>query len=308
MPDLDSLRRRLAVIDARLGAPGADAAERDALKGDIILLFREADQAARQFAALKEEVKELVARWKALPPVAGPSAGPTRATPLATPPRPFAAPGLGAGATTRVDHLGASTFVAKGWSAISAGDFAAAEAALLRALDLAPGEPEPTALLGWAIAAQGRADEAVALLEPLVERAPADALLRVSLGYAYLGLARYGEAIEHLARGTRADADRKGALYAHFYLGLVYLRREMYDDAVGFFRRALALGPNLLEAYHEMGRAHWLGGDRAAAVEAWRAGAAASKFNPWAKRCDGLRAVAEAGGDPLRHEEAGGVV
>jgi tetratricopeptide (TPR) repeat protein len=291
LPDYAELRRRFEALDARLEDPTSAAAARDALKGDIVLLFRETDHLLRQLVGLKEEVKELVLRWKALP-----APDPATAAPA---PEPSPSPALIHAATGRVDHLGASTFVSKGWSAISTGDYAAAEQALLRALELAPGDSEATALLGWALGALRRHTEALALLGDLIAREPAHGLARVSIGFAHLERGSYGEAIEHLARAARGDDDRKAALYANFYLGLVYQRREMYDDAVAFFRRALALGPNLLEAYYEMGRTHWLGGDRAAAVEAWRAGAAASKFNAWAKRCEGLRAVAEEGGDPL---------
>ena len=301
MSSLAALHARLSELDARLDArlDGATDATgpltpdaRAALKSEIIALIREAGREAAALLALKEEAKSLAAKWKRLPVAA--------AVPEPDVPEPAASESAApAVLSTRVDHLGASTFVSKGWSAISTGDHAAAEQALLKALELAPGDGEAIALLGWALGAQHRDAEALALLGELIAREPAHGLARVSIGYAHLERGRYGEAIEHLARAARGDDDRKAALYANFYLGLVYQRREMYDDALSFFRRALALGPNLLEAYYEMGRTHWLGGDQAAAVEAWRAGAAASKFNPWAKRCEGLRAVAEQGGDPL---------
>ena len=51
--------------------------------------------------------------------------------------------------TARVDHLGASTFVEKGWSKLSLGDAAGAETALRRALELAPGDNEAESLRLW---------------------------------------------------------------------------------------------------------------------------------------------------------------
>jgi tetratricopeptide (TPR) repeat protein len=98
----------------------------------------------------------------------------------------------------------------------------------------------------------------------------------------------------------RLDGDRKATLYAHFYLGLVYLEREMYEDAEGFFRRTLALGPNLIEAYYEQGRAQWFGGDPVKAQETWRAGFAANKFSPWGKRCAEVLEIVAGGGAPPR--------
>ena len=47
-----------------------------------------------------------------------------------------------------------------------------------------------------------------------------------------------------------------------------------------------------------MGRVMWRMGDRAGALDAWRAGAAANKFNAWGKRCDEVRTAVEQGGEP----------
>ena len=104
----------------------------------------------------------------------------------------------------------------------------------------------------------------------------------------------------HKQREIRQEQDRKASLYAHFYMGLVYLEREMYEDAQTFLGKTLKLGPNLIEAYFELGRALWLGGEREAAVKVWTDGYKANKFNPWAKRCQEMLEVASAGGEVPR--------
>ena len=109
-----------------------------------------------------------------------------------------------------------------------------------------------------------------------------------------------GDQVEHLSKAIRLDNDRKATLYAHYYLGLVYLEREMYEDAQTFFQKTLALGPNLIEAYYELGRAFWFAGEREHATRAWREGYAANKFNPWGKRCAEVMRAVEAGGEPPR--------
>ena len=145
---------------------------------------------------------------------------------------------------------------------------------------------------------QDRLDEAMRPLEAVLAVDPEYPIARVSVGYVHYRLGNYGAAIEHLAAVARAADDRKAVLYAHYWLGLVYQRREMHEDAIGYFRKALALGPNLLQAYYEMGRVMWRMGDRAGALDAWRAGAAANKFNAWGKRCDEVRTAVEQGGEP----------
>jgi tetratricopeptide (TPR) repeat protein len=265
----DALRRRHASLAARLERADA-ATERAALRTDILTLFQDVDAAVECLTTLKDDVKRLAERWKALEPPALDTPHPPRLAETRSP-----AP---------ADHLNASTFVEKGWSLIALGDHEGAEHALLRARDLAPDDPHTEALLGWAQMHQEKYDDALLSFQHVLMREPANSMARVNLGYICLKRRIFGEAIEHLSRALRAD-DRKAVLYAHFYLGLVYLEREMFEDAVAFLQRAIALGPNLIEAHYHLGRAHWWNGARDRALDTWRRGADANKFNPWAKRC-----------------------
>ena len=283
MPDAPSgdVRERYAALVARLDAADAST-DKAALKTDIIELIRAVDREIAELGALKEEAKKLPERWKTLP---GGTTTPTSA-------------GLEPSAPVRADHIGASTFIEKGWSRISLGDYEAAETALTKALELAPNELQAVSLLGWAQMHQAKYDEALMNFQRVLMKEPANALARINVGYICLKKRIFGEAIEHLSKAIRLDNDSKATLYAHFYLGLVYLEREMYEDAQTFFRKSLMFGPNLLEAYYELGRAHWLADQRDEALEAWRSGAAANKFNPWGKRCAEVLAKVEAGGGP----------
>ena len=198
------------------------------------------------------------------------------------------------------DHLGASTYIEKGWSLISLGDYGSAIQALEKALTLSPGAVEATSLLGWAQMLNEDYDDALGNFSKVLMKEPANALARINVGYICLKKGIFGEAIEHLSKAIRLDNDRKATLYAHYYLGLVYLEREMYEDAQTFLRKTLKLGPNLIEAYFELGRALWLGGERDEAVSVWTQGYRANKFNPWAKRCQEMLEVASAGGEVPR--------
>ena len=276
-----SLRTVRDALNARLDAPGATA-ELDALKGDIGALFKSVEQDLAELAVLREDVLRLVEKWKAIKGAA-PSAAPQFS---------------GEKPVIRADHIGASTFIEKGWSKISLGDYAGAEQALTRALELSPNDPQSESLLGWALMLQDKFDEALLNFQKVLVREPQNALARINVGYICLKKRIFGEAIEHLSRAIRLDNDKKATLYAHFYLGLVYLERDMFEDAQTFFQKTIALGPNLIEAYYELGRAYWFNGQRDEALDTWKAGFAANKFNPWGKRCaDVLQTVAE-GGEP----------
>jgi tetratricopeptide (TPR) repeat protein len=264
-------------LAARLDAPGA-AAERETLRAELITIGKALEQDLTELTALKDEAKALVERWKAL--------------------QSSAAPAFSADKPIVADHIGASTFIEKGWSRISLGDYAGAEESLHRALQLAPDDPQAESLLGWAQMLQEKYDEALMQFQKVLMREPANALARINVGYICLKKRIFGEAIEHLSRAIRLNSDRKATLYAHFYLGLVYLERDMFEDAQLFFQKTLLLGPNLIEAYFELGRAYWFNGQKEEALRTWRDGFAANKFNPWGKRCAEVLQTVENGGEP----------
>jgi len=281
-PWLTSIRSQLQEIAGRVDAPDGD---RDTVKRDIIGLFKKVDGALGDLAQIKEEIRLLVDRYKQ-----GTAAAASTPAPQFTGARPV----------VQADHLGASTYIEKGWSLISLGDYPGAIQALEKALKLSPGAVEAQSLLGWAQMLHEDYDDALGNFSKVLMKEPANALARINVGYICLKKRIFGEAIEHLSKAIRLDNDRKATLYAHYYLGLVYLEREMYEDAQSFLRKTLKLGPNLIEAYFELGRALWLGGNREAAVETWTAGYKGNKFNPWAKRCQDMLDVAAAGGDVPR--------
>ena len=284
MPDSSAqLRLRATALATRLAAPRA-IEERDRLKGELAALYKSIERELAELAVVKQDALALIERWKGLP----------------TRPAADARPAADVAAIVQVDHLGASTFIEKGWHQISMGEAVEAETSLMKALQLAPGDTQAEALLGWAQMLQEKYDDALLLFQKVLLRDPQNSIARVNVGYTCLKKGIFGEAIEHLSRVIRLDNDRKATLYAHFYLGLVYLERDMYDDAQAFFRKTLALGPNLIEAYYELGRAHWFGGEQERAREAWREGFAANKFSPWGKRCAEMLETVEAGGAPLR--------
>jgi tetratricopeptide (TPR) repeat protein len=282
--NFSGLKARFADIDRRLDAGLADG-DRATVKVEIITLFKTVEQQVAEFSALKDEIRKLVDKWKAQQAAAAPSLAPqfTAEKPV-----------------VHADHIGASTFIEKGWSRLSLGDYDGAETALRKAIELSPGDPQSEALLGWAQMLNEKYDEALMNFQKVLMREPQNALARINVGYICLKKGIFGEAIEHLSKAIRLDNDKKATLYAHFYLGLVYLEREMYEDAENFFLKTLVLGPNLIEAYYELGRAYWFNEQRDEAMDAWRKGFATNKFNPWGKRCAEVLKTAEEGGEPPR--------
>ncbi len=288
---LAGLKTQYQEIESRLDS-AQDVEAREGVKREIIALFKRVDGALTELGQLKDGIRGLAERYKQMNNAAG-----------AAPAGPAPAPQFtGARPAVQADHLGASTFIEKGWSLISLGDYAGAIQALEKALTLSPGAVQAQSLLGWAQMLHEDYDEALTTFSKVLMKEPANALARINVGYICLKKRIFGEAIEHLSKAIRLDNDRKATLYANYYLGLVYLEREMYEDAQSFFRKTLALGPNLIEAYFDLGRAQWFSGDKDAARQSWAEGHKANKFNPWAKRCREMIDLVAAGGEVPRSQ------
>lgn len=283
-PLIQQYRQAYQDIAGRLDK-AASLVEREQVKREIIAFFKRVDTALTDLGVVKEEIRLLVDKYKQMA-----AATETAPAPQFTGARPV----------VQQDHLGASTYIEKGWSLISLGDYGGAITALTKALTLAPSEIQAQSLLGWAQMLHEDYDDALTTFSKVLMKEPANSLARINVGYICLKKRIFGEAIEHLSKAIRLDNDRKATLYANYYLGLVYLEREMFEDAVTFFNKTLQLGPNLIEAYYELGRANWFMGDQPAAKVAWTEGFKANKFNPWGKRCKEMLDTTAAGGEPPR--------
>ncbi len=279
---LRELETELEAIRQRLATPGPREG-RDEVRRRIVALFRRTDAALDELTSLKEQIRVLVDQYKSV----------RDGDRAATPPGPQATP---AESAIREDHIGASTYIEKGWSLIAVGDHVGAIEALTHATRLAPNDLQGHALLGWAQMLNAEYDAALGTFSLVLGREPNNALARVNVGYICLKKRIYGEAIEHLSRVLRLEADRKATLYAHYYLGLVYFERGMHGDAEGFLRKAVALGPNLIEAYYDLGRSLWHGGKPEEARTVWQAGIAANRHAPWAARCQEMLDLIASGG------------
>src|SRR6185503_12274646 len=94
----DELRAKVAALEARLNS-SPSGADLDALKVEIHAAYKQVEQELADLTAVREGVMSLVARWKGIK-----SSAPSLA-PAFTGERPV----------VHADHIGASTFIEKGW-------------------------------------------------------------------------------------------------------------------------------------------------------------------------------------------------
>lgn len=278
-------------ISQRLSGP-LDLNEMLDAKEEIVRLFHRTELALEELGQFKESIRELITAWKALPIASDGS----RNVPASSPP----AGGSGEiSRSVRHDHVGASTWIERGWSAISAGEWTEAQRHLEHALVLDGTSANAQVLLGWTLMAQGELDEAIRACHEAMIHAPDHALGKVVIGAICLRKGITGEAMEHLTRVAHGSSDLRAALYANYWLGVAYLDREMPADAEEVLRKAISRGPNLAEAWLELGFALW-GLDRAAeARDAWLTGAAI-RHSAAAGQCGRVLEIVARGGRPER--------
>src|SRR5690242_12653970 len=153
-------RATLKTLDGKLDAPGVDF---DSLKGEIITFYRLMEAEMAELTALKDDVKKMVEKWKTL------SAGQSLAPQFS-----------GEAPVVHADHIGASTFIEKGWSRLSLGDHHGSEVSLRKALELSPNEVQAETLLGWALMLQEKYDDALLMFQKVLMRQPQNALARIN--------------------------------------------------------------------------------------------------------------------------------
>lgn len=272
MTDFDLATRYREQIE-RLGAelevaPEEFARVRVRVRDEILALHREVEDLIGALQAVKEEVRPLVERYRELSARADAAPPPVRV----------------------IDHLGSSTFRERGWSALAGADYDRAVTEMEKAIALDPDNHANLTILAWAHLRREEWDRARPLLSRVLAEDPAYSMARTCQGFLHLNEGRFAEAIECLSAVVREGTDRTATMYANLYLGMVYAKREMHRDAEAFFLRALEIGPNLTEAYWELGQSRKQEGRDDIAVIAWRAGSA-NRYNPWGEKC--RMAVAE---------------
>jgi len=270
MPVLEDIVKdyqgKIAALKERLKVPEAKGQEGQ-MEREIRELYKDIAISLKHLLSLQDSVKTLISAYKSAPVSEDQSKLMIRS---------FVE-------TMRTDSLGSSTYVAEGWNQICSGEYEKAIVSLANAVKLNPTDTKAMGLLGWAYSYQGNYDQALEICLKVLQLEPSNDAVRNNLGFVCLKKQIYGEAIEHFSRVLKSGKDRSAVLYSHYYMGLVYLERQMLDDAIFFFSKATVLGPNLIEAYYHLGQAYYHKKMPGAAIREWEKCIKLSPGNWWSK-------------------------
>jgi tetratricopeptide (TPR) repeat protein len=147
--------------------------------------------------------------------------------------------------------------------------FAEAEKSLAFILVRRPEHPQALEWLGLTMAAQGRTDEAIGVLERALAAGAEQAETEYNLGQFLATKGRTADAETHLGRAVTA---RPAFPAAWYQLGEIRATQNRTDDAIACWRRTLEIDPTHTASYLALGKALLAKGDRAEALRWLRHG------------------------------------
>jgi serine/threonine protein kinase/tetratricopeptide (TPR) repeat protein len=143
-------------------------------------------------------------------------------------------------------------------------DWAGAENAFRKAIELNPNYPTARQWYGVLLSAQGRHDESIAQRTRALELDPLSLSVNSGLGRSYYWARRYDRAIEQIAKTLEMDPNY---VDTHWSFGLAYEQKGQYERAISDFQRAVELSRRSPAMLAALGHAYGLAGRRAEAYK-----------------------------------------
>jgi len=110
-----------------------------------------------------------------------------------------------------------------------------------------PNRPQVHEDLGWFAMEKGQYEQAIGHWRKVLEINPQAANIHSGIARALMGLNRHAEAIEELQKEIEVSPRSS---FSCFLLGQEYLQQKEYEKAKASYEKAIALEPNLTNAYY----------------------------------------------------------
>jgi tetratricopeptide (TPR) repeat protein len=130
-------------------------------------------------------------------------------------------------------------------------------------LALDPNNQQAHEIMGKALIEQNKSTEALDFLQKSLQRFPNNTELRLQLASLLL---KQGD----LNGGTQIERQSAGNFLIQLKIGILLEKQERFDEALPFYRRAVSLQPQSLEAQAGIGRIHLARKDYLAAIIAYQ--------------------------------------
>ncbi len=159
-------------------------------------------------------------------------------------------------------------------------DWPGAEREFRRAIELNPGYATAHQWYAELLSQIGRHEEALAEIKLAEQLDPFSLIINVVHGDALRCAGQNDMSIEQLQKALEIDPN---FAHAHFHLGMSYLRKEAFADAIAEFQKAVSLSPNVTDYKGGLGYSYAVAGERSEARKLMEELKARSKqsYVPW---------------------------
>lgn len=138
-------------------------------------------------------------------------------------------------------------------------DWAGAESEFRRAIELNPGYATAHQWYAELLSQISRHEEALAQIKLAEQLDPFSLIINVVHGDALRCAGQNDMSMEQLQKALEIDPN---FAHAHFQLGMTYLRKEAFGDAIAELQRAVSLSPNVTDYKGGLGYAYAVAGKR----------------------------------------------
>ena len=149
--------------------------------------------------------------------------------------------------------IGAAADLNQGLEKFRSRDYAAAEKELRAVVDDDPHNTEALRVLGLALVRQGKADEALPVLEKAAAASPDSADVQLAQAAAFASEKQYDKATELVDAATAKQADHAELPY---YRGMLAVLKKQYKEAVPQLETAIKQDAENAYAYYYAGLAY----------------------------------------------------
>jgi len=164
---------------------------------------------------------------------------------------------------------------------LSAGDMGFAARCAMKAVELAPNEPQYLVTLGAVLANEGKLDAATRVYQKAYAIDPTSAMTASELAGA---LAQQNHLVEAIPLARRAVALDPNLADAHMNLGSMLAHQRNFPEAIAEFRNALRLKPQSIQAHMNLAAVLAAMGRREEAIQQYQAVMEIDPQSPAARR------------------------
>ncbi|MFA5411624.1 MAG: tetratricopeptide repeat protein [Candidatus Omnitrophota bacterium] len=180
----------------------------------------------------------------------------------------FPAQGIVKRLAAKIREAMVTPYARKGYELLEERNYRQAIAAFEKALEVAPSDGRLQAGIGLGLYWQNEKELAVEKAKKAAELSPDDEVALVNSSFIFINSGKTGEAIKLGEKALNRDAAKRPELY--YNLGYAYILNAQMQEAASNLERTIAINPDFIFAYNNLGCSLWAVKDYAKAIRRFK--------------------------------------